>query len=536
MISNQLTLRALFTTALDRFGGRPAVTSDGTTLSYRQVVEQANGLARFLHDNGVSPGTPVALMMSNGVEYVVADQAVLRCGAAKVPLNDMLGSRDSQYIVRDSGAVIAIATPSQLSYALAVLDDPETPLRTVVAVGAAPDRPGTVSWTDAIGDPVADPPDVAIASSDVGLIIYTGGTTGHPKGVVHSQWGLTLNVLAHAIEIGFGDDEQLVLTSPLPHSAGFHLQAGMLKGAHAYIESSFSSEVVLNRIEHDRATFLFAVPTMIYRLLDHVTKVATERTPDFSSLRTILYGAAPITPERLVQGLATFGPVFMQLYGQSEAPNFITRLTHQDHDPARPERLTSCGRPVTMARVRIVDDDGNECPAGVVGEVTAQTPYTMIEYHGLPQKTAETVRDGWLQTGDLGRLDEDGYLYLVDRKNDMIISGGMNVYSSEVENVIAQVEGVAQVAVVGIPHPDWGEAVVAFVVESGEGSVDPELVITYCREQLSRYKIPKSVQIVTELPLTTVGKLDKKTIRTTMAPSTANSSDPIPARRGGRPS
>jgi fatty-acyl-CoA synthase/long-chain acyl-CoA synthetase len=203
----------------------------------------------------------------------------------------------------------------------------------------------------------------------------------------------------------------------------------------------------------------------------------------------------------------------MQLYGQSEAPNFITRLRREDHDPGRPERLSSCGRPVGMARVRIVGDDGADVAPGEVGEVAALTPYTMTGYHGLPERTAGTVRDGWLFTGDVGRLDEDGYLYLVDRKNDMIITGGMNVYSTEIENAIAQVDGVAQVAVVGVPHPDWGEAVVAFVVDDGRGALTPDAVVGHCRAVLSRYKVPKEVHVVSALPVTAVGKLDKKALR-----------------------
>ncbi|MTD13918.1 AMP-binding protein [Nakamurella sp. YIM 132087] len=514
MTPGELTLYGLFGPSLDRFGDRPAITANGATLSYRQLVGQADQLAAFLHDNGVGPGVPVALMMTNCAEYVVADHAVVRLGAAKVPLNDMLGAKDAAYILRDSGAVVAIATPSQLGNALTGLQDPDTPLHLVVVVGEQPgDTGGTVSWADAVGDGTRPRPDVTVAPGDIGMIVYTGGTTGNPKGVVHCQSGLALDVLAHTIEIGFGDDEVLLLTSALPHSAGFHLQAGMLKGAHAFVEAGFSPELVLQRIEQDRATFLFMVPTMIYRLLDHTAAVARTRTPDLSSLRTILYGAAPITQDRLIQGLETFGPVFMQLYGQTEAPNFITRLTRQDHDPADPERLTSCGRPTALTRVRIVDDDGDECPVGEVGEVTALTPYTMLRYHGLPEKTAETLRDGWLHTGDLGRVDADGYLYLVDRKNDMIISGGFNVYPSEVETVIAAMDGVAQVAVVGMPHPDWGEAVVAFVVGTPGVAPDPDAVIAHCRTQLNRYKVPKEVRIVEQLPLTVLGKLDRKVLR-----------------------
>ena len=505
------TLRSLFLTALDRFGDEPAVTAADGTRTYRRLVADADRLARFLVGHGVGPGVPVALMLSNGAEYVVADQAVLRCGAVKVPLNDLLADAESRYILADSGAVVAIATESQLPTALAALADGATPLRLVVAVDGA--GPGTTSWADALAAGPATPPDVDVGPDDPGLILYTGGTTGRPKGVVHSQRRLVLNLFSHVLEMGLGDDERMLLTSPLPHAAGFLLQAGLLKGAHAHVVRGFDADRVLRDIERERITFLFAVPTMIYRLLDRAAVPRDGAPRDLTSLRTLLYGAAPITRDRLVQGLDLLGPVFMQLYGQSEAPNFITRLRREDHDPARPERLSSCGRPVGMARVRIVGDDGADVARGGVGEVAALTPYTMTGYHDLPEKTAETVRDGWLFTGDVGRLDEDGYLYLVDRKNDMIISGGMNVYSTEIENVIAQVVGVAQVAVVGVPHPDWGEAVVAFVVAGAQGAPTPDAVIAHCRSVLSRYKVPKEVHLVSALPVTAVGKLDKKALR-----------------------
>ncbi|MEU4375211.1 AMP-binding protein [Pseudonocardia alni] len=504
------TLRSLFTSALDRLRDEPAVTTSSGTYPYRRLVADSNRLAHFLTEHGVGPGVAVALMLSNGAEYVVADQAVLRCGAIKVPLNDMIGTDEARYILADSGARIAFATAAQLPVALAALADDATALHTVVSVDGA--EPGTTTWADALGDRPTGLPEIHVDPDTPGLILYTGGTTGRPKGVVHSQSRLVLNLLSQLTETGLGDDERMLLTSPLPHAAGFLLQAGMLKGAHAHLTRSFEAGEVLDRIERDRITFLFAVPTMIYRLLDRAAgQDAGAR--DLSSLRTLLYGAAPITPERLVQGLDLLGPVFMQLYGQSEAPNFITRLRREDHDPARPGRLLSCGRPVAMAEVRIVGDDGTPCGVGEVGEVAARTPYTMLGYHGLPEKSAETVRDGWLFTGDVGRLDEDGYLYLVDRKNDMIITGGMNVYSSEVENAVAGVDGVAAVAVVGVPHPDWGEAVVAFVVGDGVTEVSPAAVIARCREVLSRYKVPKEVRVVPELPVTAVGKLDKKALR-----------------------
>jgi fatty-acyl-CoA synthase len=507
-----LTLRSLFE-GLDRFGDEPAVTADGTTHAYRDVVGAANRLARHLIGAGIEPGVPVALMMRNRVEYVIADQALLRCGATKVPLNTMLGASELAYILEDSRAQIAIADDTMLAHAMSALHDPETVVRAVVSIDAPPepaDRPGVVSWDDAIAGQPDTLPDVEVDPDGIGALFYTGGTTGKPKGVVHLQRRLALNVMAHTIEMGLGDEERMLLTSPLPHAAGFLMHGGLVKGAHVFLDHRFDPNDVIDRIERDRLTFYFAVPTMIYRLLDRAVAVRAERELDLSSLRTLLYGAAPITPERLTQGLEVFGSVFMQLYGQSEAPDFITRLRHEDHDVTRPHLLTSCGRPCALTGVRIVDDDGTERPVREVGEAVAFTPYTMTGYHDLPEKTAETLRDGWLHTGDLGYVDEDGYLYLVDRKNDMIITGGMNVYSSEVENAIGEIHGVASAAVVGMPHPDWGEAVIAFVVGD---DIAPDAVIAHCKDRLSIYKVPKAVHVVSSLPLTAVGKLDKKVLR-----------------------
>jgi fatty-acyl-CoA synthase len=203
----------------------------------------------------------------------------------------------------------------------------------------------------------------------------------------------------------------------------------------------------------------------------------------------------------------------MQLYGQSEAPNFLTRLTREEHDLSRPDRLTSCGRPATMVRIAVLDDGGELVPPGTPGEICARAPYVMAGYHGLPDKTAETLRGGWLHTGDLGLVDTDGYVHLLDRKNDMIISGGMNVYSTEVENVLQACPGVGQVAVVGIPHPDWGEAVVAFVVPRAGEDFDEPAAVARCRAQLAAYKRPKAYRRLATLPVTAFGKVDKKALR-----------------------
>ncbi|HLN75590.1 MAG TPA: AMP-binding protein [Nocardioidaceae bacterium] len=504
-----LDLRSLMAGAMRKYADRPAVVADGRTWTYSELEEAANQLAHALVELGVAASTPVALMMSNSAEYVVADLAVLKLGAAKVPLNDMLSQDEACYILRDSEAVVALTTPSQIDAALAVLEA-EADLRTVIAVGS-PESDGVLAWERALAGRPSTAPAVEISPSDVGVVMYTGGTTGRPKGVVHRQRQLALNLLAHRIETEIRSDERLLLSSPLPHSAGFLLQTALTAGALTYVEKGFDARKVLEAIHMHGVSYLFMVPTMIYRLLDEAARGGW----DHSSLRTILYGAAPISPERLAEGLDRFGPVFMQLYGQSEAPNFITRLPREAHvtDSAHAQRLRSCGQPTAMCEVRIVDEEGRDCPVGTEGEVVARTAFTMTGYHRLPDATAKTLRDGWLYTGDIGYLDEESYLYLLDRKNDMIISGGMNVYCSEVEAAVREVSGVGQVAVVGVPHPDWGEAVVAFIVPDTDTPLDEESVRAHCRGKLSAYKRPKAISQVEALPLTAYGKVDKLALR-----------------------
>jgi fatty-acyl-CoA synthase len=507
------TLAQLFDHALERFGDRLAIVYEGRSWSYREMADKSERLAQALTRAGIGPGGRVALMMSNRPEYLVADQAIIRCGGVKVPLNDMLSSAEIDFILQDSGVTVAIADRGLLPAALA---SSATTLHTIIAVGLEGDRPAsTLDWDELLrlAPDVSGSAAEAPAPDDLGLILYTGGTTGRPKGVMHTQRGLAMNLLSHVIEMGLADDDRILLMSPLPHSAGFLAQAGLLRGATIRLEPRFDPDRALDLIGDGTVTFTFMVPTMIYRLLD--------RTPGrdlrASALRTILYGAAPITLERLKQGLQLLGPVFMQLYGQSEAPNFLTRLRREDHspDPALAHRLTSCGQPVLMADVAVLDEDDEPLPAGQVGEIAARSPYVMAGYHGMSDKTAETLRNGWLHTGDIGYIDADRYVYLLDRKNDVIITGGMNVYSSEVEQFLQTCAGVTRVAVVGIPDPDWGEAVVAFVVATDDqgAQFSADDLMDTCRSGLTAYKRPKSIQRVLTLPLTPYGKVDKKRLR-----------------------
>lgn len=505
------TLNKLYNHALTKYGNRTALIFEGKKLSYQNLKKASNRVAHALLRHGVQANTRVALMMENCLEFVISDMGLVQAGGAKVPLNSMLGEKEIEYILNDSGAEIVIMGESFFGKFQNIESNVRN-VKLVVGLSTSELLPNNwMSWDEFQGNELET--DVAVHSSptDIAGIFYTGGTTGVPKGVVHDQRNVIQNTFAHIMELEIHHDEKILITSPLPHSAGMVVLAGLLKGAEHWVEKGFHPQIVLNRIHENRITFTFMVPTMIYRVMDEIK----DQEYNFSSLRTIMYGAAPITAERLKQGLNIFGRVFIQIYGQTEAPNLITTLRKDDHrmdDNLYQRRLRSCGQPVMSSLVKIVDDNGNEVPHGTEGEILASTPYNMKFYHHKPDATEETIVQGWVHTGDVGMLDEDGYLYLLDRKKDMIISGGMNVYTTEVENLIGKHPGVQLAAVIGVPHDDWGEAVMAVIIPSKENPPTVESIHELC-QQLSSYKRPKEIKFVENIPLTPYGKIDKKALK-----------------------
>jgi fatty-acyl-CoA synthase len=274
----------------------------------------------------------------------------------------------------------------------------------------------------------------------------------------------------------------------------------MLKG--------FDPEAVLKTIERERINFTLFVPTMIYVLLDNPTLSKT----DLSSLDLVLYGASPMSPSRLVEGIERIGPVFSQLYGQTECyPVSVLRKT--DHDPKKPELFLSCGFPIAVCDVRILDDDDQEVSPGEAGEICVRAPHVMKEYWKRPEQTAETLKNGWLHTGDIARADERGYMFILDRKKDMIVSGGFNIFPREIEDVLTTHADVAMCAVVGVPDDKWGEAVTAIVVARGGAKPDADELINLVKTRKGSAHAPKHIKFVTELPMTGVGKIDKKALR-----------------------
>lgn len=528
---------------------RPAVREDDREFTYRDIWAWSDATIDLLRELGVGPGDVVAMYAGNRAEWIVFDSAVARLGAVKTPANYMSALDTVLYQLEFAGASVVI-TDYELGSALAerLASNPEAPAGTTT-----PGRPRIVQLSDPAGRtiPGAIPfPEVPgadytprageiPADPDVrSQLNFTGGTTGRPKAVAHTRRSAAAAFYIQMIEADIAVGEQMLVMSPLAHAAGALALAGIGRGATVRILAAFDAQRVVDLLIEEGITWTFMVPTMIYRVLDIID--ALDELPELR-LRTIVYGAAPMSPTRLEHGLRIFGQVFIQLFGQTEAPQFCTRLSKLDHDPARPHLLASCGNPTLFTFVKVTDDTGAELPLGELGEITVKTPFALTEYVGNPEATAEKFWDGWVRTGDMGVMDADGYVYLKDRRNDMIISGGFNVYSREVEDVLAGHPQVAQAAVIGVPHPDWGEAVHAIIVArtvpeapagrapsaqppAADGGTSREApaagspltdaaLIEFSRDKLANYARPKTVEFVAELPQTPFGKIDKKALR-----------------------
>jgi fatty-acyl-CoA synthase len=344
-------------------------------------------------------------------------------------------------------------------------------------------------------------------------IVYTGGTTGVPKAALASYRAMSTMFGIEIHDWQWPDELRMLLVAPLSHVGATCFTPTIVRGGCLYVERGFDPGQVLAAIEHHRITCILMVPTMISALLDH------PRLHDFdlSSLETIFYGASPITPTRLRAAIAHFGPILFQFYGQAEAMTTVTTMRREDHDLSSDRRLASCGRPVRDMAVRLLDADGDEVPDGEPGELCVQGPLLMSGYLNKPAETAETLRGGWLHTGDVAVRDPDGFLRLVDRAKDMVITGGFNVYPRAVEDALEAHPGVASACVFGVPDDHWGEIVVAAVVLRDAETPIADL-LAHVRARKGPVQTPKRIEVVERIPLTAVGKPDKKALRRMFAP------------------
>ncbi len=491
-------------------GPRAAMVQGDRRVTYSELIADVRRTGRAFLALGLTKGDRVALLMSDRPELLNAYYGALWAGLAVVPLNARAGLEDHSYIVADSGARIVCHDAAHAERVQEIRGD--VPAEFYVCVDADGVLDGGHDLAALLAAQDAGPGRPDVEPDDLFGIYYTGGTTGQPKGVAHSHRTFTAALISELLEIGIAEREVFAHVAPLTHASGAFVLPVLMRGGTNVVLGGFDPEKLLDAIAREHVTATMMVPTMLYVLLDHPATA----TADTSSLRSIVYGAAPMGRERIVQALERFGPVLVQLYGQTEAPNQLTVLSRADHAEAVASGdltpLTSCGRPVSIARVRLAAPDGTEVPQGEPGEITAQGPHIMLRYWNRPEETAETLRGGWLHTGDVATADERGFIYIVDRIKDMIISGGFNVYPKEVEQALFAHPAVRDACVIGVPDEKWGEAVKAVVVAEG---VSGDELIAWVRERKGPVLTPKTVDFVDAIPLTAVGKHDKPALRST---------------------
>ncbi len=504
-----------FDRSADRHPDRAVIVDGETRWSYAEARLMSHRLALAMAGAGLEPEAPVAIFSPNHASVLLVLLGLWRAGAVWVPVNtrnaldvniDYLNYVRAGWLFYHSSfaaeaAEVKARVPS-LQH-LICLDRPD---------GAHPSLEGFMAtggdgeFPDG-GDPVGNP-------SDLVAIIATGGTTGAAKGVrvPNRSWGTLMETIGALMPAG---DPVCLASAPLTHAAGPVAMAAIAMGATVVVLPRFDAETVMRAIGQHRVTHMFLPPTALYTMLAH----PDARRFDYSSLKYFLLAGSPVSPDKFRQAVEVFGPCLCQSYGQTEAHMIVTWLPPEvvaaaaagDH----PERLMSCGRPSYPVRVEIMDDEGRLLPPGEVGEIVVRGGLVGDGYFELPEATREARAFGWHHTGDVGRKDEQGFVYIVDRKKDMIVTGGFNVFSAEVEAAVMELDGVRECAVVGVPDEKWGEAVTAIVALNEGSALTPDQIIAHCRSRLGGVKAPKAVHVWPEVPRTAAGKFDKKAIRAT---------------------
>ncbi len=478
-----------------------AISFQGSTVSYGTLADRARRLAAGLLARGLVPGDRVLLQMHNCGEYPELLIGAWAAGLVVVPVNAKLHAREVEHILENSQA--------RLVFTSAGVPDLESDVETVAC--------GGVAYEGLLGaEPIKTLAETA--PEDLAWLFYTSGTTGRPKGAMLSNRNLLAMANAYYADIDqLGPDDTMLVAAPASHGAGLYLLAALLKGAHVVISAGFDIAEAEQVVRGNEKVSLFAVPTILNRL---VAAWGGSDVP-LENVRTIVYGGAPMYVADLERAIGVFGAHLFQLFAQGESPMTVSGLPQHLHRTDLPESarlLSSCGYPRTGYAFRICDpDSGKELPFGETGEICAQGEAVMLGYWKNEEATAKALRDGWLCTGDLGFCDPDGLLHVVDRSKDMIISGGTNIYPREVEEALLTHPAVAEVAVIGIPDPEWGESVVACVVRAGGAEVGEAELDEHVCNHIARFKRPKLYRFMDELPKSDYAKILKSELRKSMA-------------------
>ncbi len=483
----------------------------GREWTYRQLDERVNRLANALAGLGIGKGERVAMLAKNCNAYVELYFADGKLGAVTTPLNYRLGASELEYILNDSEAVALIVAGGYIE-TVESLRDRLTHVRHFISLEGQ--HRGYVDYESLLAAASASEPQGQVHEDDLLWQMYTSGTTGRPKGAMITHRNLTTNVMQVGLEFPINPGDRDLIVAPLYHAAAVINTTTMLAGGGTIVVyEDFVPDQVLRSFREDGINHALLVPAMILFLLN----MPETAKADFGALRSIIYGASAIPLEVLRRAMETFRCRFLQAFGQTESVAVLTVLRPEDHvldgSPAQLRRLQSCGREVFACDVRVVDEEGREVRPGEMGEVVARGANVMKGYWKLPEATASALRGGWLHTGDLGTIDEEGYIFIMDRLKDMIVSGGENIYPREIEEVLFAHPAVADAAVIGVPSSAWGEEVKAIVVMREGKQVTADDLIGHCAGRLAGYKKPRSVEFVAELPKNPSGKVLKRVLR-----------------------
>jgi fatty-acyl-CoA synthase len=501
------TVGSIIQSLITRFGDRTAIADDSKCWTYREL---GDAIARFVavyKNMKIGKGNAISVLSENRVESLAAICASFLVGARYTPLNPMAAEDELAFIVNDAKIDLLIVGSERFARRGLAIRQRAPALRDVAAFGEVHGIRNILSDVeDAIPAPLSDDADPELTA----LLAYTGGTTGRSRGVVLSHRAVLATSFAMSADWDWPVWLRFLATTPISHATGVMLVPVLMRGGFVRISNGFNPEAFIQLVRSEAITATFLVPTMIYALIDYAQG---HPKPDLSCLQTVIYGSAPISPDRLQEAIEIFGPIFMQMYGQMEAPQVIATLRKVDHDKQKPSRFGSCGRANAMLSVKLLNSEMNEVGVGEPGEICVRGPIVMDGYWKDDAATEEALRGGWLHTGDVAVADEEGYLYIVDRIKDMIISGGFNIYPREVEDVLMSYPAVASAAVIGVPDEKWGEAVKCFVVPKSGAVIDVNDLRTFVKEKRGAPWAPKSVEIAENIPLTNLGKIDRQALR-----------------------
>ena len=484
-----------------------AIVFEDEEISYGQLDKRASQVANGIIAADVSPQTRIALIDKNASNFFEILFGTAKSNTVLVSVNWRLAPPEVAFVINDALAEILFVGPDYVELVEGILDQLTTVKKVIALGGDHAIWEGYNRWRDSLA---TSDPMLEVEGNDVAIQLYTSGTTGHPKGVELTNDNIIIGMAGCVDWVDVKSDDISLVCMPFFHIAGSAWGlVGLYNGIKNILVREINPPQILEIIEKERITKSLFVPAVILFLV----QTPSIHTTDLSSLRTIFYGASPIPLDLLKQAIDIFNCGFAQVYGLTETTGAVTFMSTEDHADPVGNRLRSCGKALPIAEIAVFDVNGEPLPAGEVGEIVCKSPLNMKGYWNLPQATANAIRGDWFYSGDAGFMDEDGYIYIHDRIKDMIISGGENIYPAEVESALFDHPAIADVAVIGIPDDRWGERVHAIVVTAPDAELTSDDIISFARERIAGYKIPRSVDFIDMLPRNPSGKILKRELR-----------------------